>query len=169
MPVFRSALRDGAGCFSHHGIDPPSEVESALAAINTAYNQVSSDISLAQAGADQKIVQSGARVEIETLRAQAEVEPLARLAAQLTELKQSGTGALAAYLRNVRLTLREGAKRFYGGQEMIPFLIAAAATFFAVSCSSHFCWRRANVGGVCGCPGEILRSLCAVWEGSGNH
>ena len=31
------------------GIDPPPEVESALAAINTAYNQVSSDISLAQA------------------------------------------------------------------------------------------------------------------------
>ncbi|MEJ0089979.1 MAG: hypothetical protein WDM80_09575 [Limisphaerales bacterium] len=40
------------------GIDPPAEVESALAAINTAYNQVSSDISLAQASADQKIVQS---------------------------------------------------------------------------------------------------------------
>jgi SPFH domain / Band 7 family len=31
------------------GIDPPHEVESALAAINTAHNQVSSDISLAQA------------------------------------------------------------------------------------------------------------------------
>ena len=40
------------------GIDPPPEVESALAAINTAHNQVSSDISLAQAAADQKIVQS---------------------------------------------------------------------------------------------------------------
>ena len=33
------------------GIDPPAEVESALAAINTAHNQVSSDISLAQASA----------------------------------------------------------------------------------------------------------------------
>ena len=43
------------------GIDPPPEVESALAAINTAHNQVSSDISLAQAAADQKIVQSQAR------------------------------------------------------------------------------------------------------------
>ena len=31
------------------GIDPPHEVESALAAINTAHNHVSSDISLAQA------------------------------------------------------------------------------------------------------------------------
>ena len=36
------------------GIDPPPEVESALAAINTAHNQVSADISLAQASADQK-------------------------------------------------------------------------------------------------------------------
>jgi regulator of protease activity HflC (stomatin/prohibitin superfamily) len=60
------------------GIDPPPEVESALAAINTAHNQVSSDISLAQASADQKIVQSRRAVEIETLKAQAEVEPLER-------------------------------------------------------------------------------------------
>ena len=87
------------------GIDPPPEVESALAAINTAYNQVSSDISLAQAAADQKIVQSKRAVEIETLKAQAEVEPLNSLAAQLTELKKTGSGALQAYVRNVRLTL----------------------------------------------------------------
>jgi hypothetical protein len=40
------------------GIDPPQDVESALSAINTAHNQVSSDISLAQAGADQTLVQS---------------------------------------------------------------------------------------------------------------
>src|SRR5262249_24743044 len=46
------------------GIEPPSEVESALAAINTAHNQVSSEISLAQASADQKIVQSRKAVEI---------------------------------------------------------------------------------------------------------
>ena len=52
-------------------IDPPREVESALAAINTAHNEVSSDISLAQAAADQKIVQSKRAVEIETLNAQA--------------------------------------------------------------------------------------------------
>jgi len=45
-------------------IDPPPEVESALAAINTAHNEVSSDISLAQAAADQKIVQSRRAVEI---------------------------------------------------------------------------------------------------------
>jgi regulator of protease activity HflC (stomatin/prohibitin superfamily) len=87
------------------GIDPPAEVESALAAINTAHNQVSSDISLAHAGADQKIVQSRRAVEIETLKAQAEVEPLRQLAAQLGHLKQSGLRALPAYLRNVRLAL----------------------------------------------------------------
>ncbi len=87
------------------GIDPPAEVESALAAINTAHNQVSSDISLAQAQADQKIVQSKRAVEIETLNAQAEVEPLKALAEQLMELKKSGPDALEAYLRNVRLRL----------------------------------------------------------------
>ena len=87
------------------GIDPPPEVESALAAINTAHNQVSSDISLAQATADQKIEQSKRAVEIETLHAQAEVEPLRQMTAQLTQLKQSGDGALDSYLRNVRLTL----------------------------------------------------------------
>ncbi len=87
------------------GIDPPGEVESALAAINTAHNQVSSDISLAHAHADQKIVQSRRAVEIETLNAQAEVEPLAALAEQLVILKASGPDALAAYRRNVRLKL----------------------------------------------------------------
>lgn len=86
-------------------IDPPPEVESALAAINTAHNQVSSDISLAQAGADQKIVQSRRAVEIETLKAQAEVEPLNWMAAQLGELKKNGPEALPGYLRNVRLAL----------------------------------------------------------------
>jgi regulator of protease activity HflC (stomatin/prohibitin superfamily) len=92
------------------GIDPPPEVDSALAAINTAYNQVSSDISLAQASADQKIVQSKRAVEIETLKAQAEVEPLTKLASQLLELKGSGGGVLQAYVRNVRLAVFEQAK-----------------------------------------------------------
>ncbi|EDY22018.1 band 7 protein [Chthoniobacter flavus Ellin428] len=87
------------------GIDPPNEVESALAAINTAHNQVSSDISLAQASADQKIVQSRRAVEIETLNAQAEVEPLRALSDQLNALRASGADALAAYRRNVRLKL----------------------------------------------------------------
>jgi regulator of protease activity HflC (stomatin/prohibitin superfamily) len=96
------------------GIDPPPEVESALAAINTAHNHVSSDISLAQAAADQKIVQSRRAVEIETLKAQAEVEPLDRLASQLTDLKKAGGDkALTAYTRNVRLALFEQAQHVF--------------------------------------------------------
>ncbi|MCS6887192.1 MAG: SPFH domain-containing protein [Chloroflexus sp.] len=92
-------------------IDAPPEVESAMAAINTAHNQVSSDISLAQAAADQKIVQSKRAVEIETLKAQAEVEPLLALATQLRALKMSGPDALKTYLRNVRLGLYQQAER----------------------------------------------------------
>jgi regulator of protease activity HflC (stomatin/prohibitin superfamily) len=86
-------------------IEPPGEVEPALAAINTAYNQVSSDISLAQARADQRIVESRRAVEIETLKAQAEVSPLAALAEQLTALKNHGPDVLQTYVRNVRLGL----------------------------------------------------------------
>jgi regulator of protease activity HflC (stomatin/prohibitin superfamily) len=93
-------------------IDPPPEVESALAAINTAHNQVSSDISLAQASADQKIVQSRRAVEIETLKAQAEVEPLTLMSYQLSELKTNGGQvALEAYVRNVKLGLFSEAAR----------------------------------------------------------
>lgn len=94
-------------------IDPPQEVESALAAINTAHNQVSAEISLANANADQKIVMSRRAVEIETLKAHAEVEPLRMVAAQLADLKASGPDALSAYLRNVRLKLFSKAQRVY--------------------------------------------------------
>lgn len=95
------------------GIDPPPEVESALAAINTAHNQVSSDISLAQAAADQRVVQSRRAVEIETLRAQAEVEPIKSLATELAELHRGGPNVLGAYLRNVRLALFDKAQQIY--------------------------------------------------------
>ena len=95
------------------GIDPPAEVESALAAINTAHNHVSSDISLAQASADQKIVQSKRAVEIETLKAQAELEPLERMASQLSELRKNGSEVLHAYVRNVRLSLFEKADKAF--------------------------------------------------------
>jgi regulator of protease activity HflC (stomatin/prohibitin superfamily) len=93
------------------GIDPPEEIESALAAINTAHNEVSSNISLAQANADQRIEQSRKAVEIETNRAEAEVQPLRWMAKQISELKQSGQEALPAYIRNVRLDLFSKAKR----------------------------------------------------------
>lgn len=94
------------------GIDPPEEIESALAAINTAHNEVSADISLARAEADQKIEQSKRAVEIQTMRVQAEVEPLERVAAELSGLKANGgPKALVAYLRNVRLQLYRNARR----------------------------------------------------------
>ena len=93
------------------GIDPPAEVDSALAAINTAHNHVSSEISLAQAAADQKIVQSRRAVEIETLNAQAEVEPLVMLAGQLRQLASSGPGSLDAYVRNAKLGLFRRARQ----------------------------------------------------------
>lgn len=94
------------------GIDPPPDIESALAAINTAHNEVSADISLAQAEADQKIEQSKRAVEIQTMRVQAEVEPLRRVAGELVALKQNGGPAsLQAYLRNVKLQLFRRARR----------------------------------------------------------
>jgi regulator of protease activity HflC (stomatin/prohibitin superfamily) len=95
------------------GIDPPAEVESALAAINTAHNHVSSEISLAQAKADQKIEQSKRAVEIETLRAQAEMEPLRAQAAELSETFKAGPSVLQAYLRNVRLALYDKAQQVF--------------------------------------------------------
>ena len=96
------------------GIDPPDEVESALAAINTAHNQVSSDISLAQAAADQKIVQSKRVVEIETLKAESETEGLRLLAEELSALKnRGGKTALDAYVRNAKLALFNQTKAIY--------------------------------------------------------
>jgi regulator of protease activity HflC (stomatin/prohibitin superfamily) len=93
------------------GIDPPAEIESALAAINTAHNEVSASVSLAQAEADQKIEQSKRAVEIQTMRAEAEVQPLLRLAEELEALKKNGPLVMEAYLRSVRLGLLSRAKR----------------------------------------------------------
>jgi len=96
------------------GIDPPDEVESALAAINTAYNQISSDISLAHASADQRIVESKRAVEIETLKAEGETEGIKLLANELTELKKrGGTRALDAYIRNAKLSLIDQTTSIY--------------------------------------------------------
>ncbi len=94
-------------------IEPPVEVESALAAINTAHNHVSSEISLAQASADQKIVQSRTSVQIETLKAQAEVQMLRQVAKQLKEVKKSDAGTLKAYVRNIKLSLLSHSKRIF--------------------------------------------------------
>lgn len=93
------------------GIEAPQDVESALAAINTAHNHVSSEISLAQAAADQRIEQSKKAVEIQGLRVQAEVEPLLSLSGELDILHQSGPKVLQAYVDNMRLNLLSKAKR----------------------------------------------------------
>jgi len=113
LECFSSAARYGITLDASliTGIDPPSDIESALAAINTAHNEVSSNISLAQANADQRIEQSRRAVEIETNRAQAEVQPLRWMAQQIDDLKQSGEQALPAYIRNIRLDLYSKAKR----------------------------------------------------------
>jgi len=92
------------------GIDPPHQIDSALAAINTAHNEVSSDISLAQAFADQRIVESRRAVEIQTMKAEGEVQPLRWMAEQLKQLKNSGHDAIPGYLRNVRLDLYSRAR-----------------------------------------------------------
>jgi hypothetical protein len=101
------------------GIDSPADVESALAAINTAYNQVSSEVSLAQSVADQKIVQSKRAVEIETLNAHAEVEPLTAMAEQLWTLDKAGPGVVAAYVRNAKLALFRRARQVVLSRESV--------------------------------------------------
>lgn len=93
------------------GMDPPQQIEGALAAINTAHNEVSAEISLAQALADQRIEESKRAVEIQTMNAEAEVEPLRWMSEQLRLLKKTGADAIPGYLRNVRLDLYKRARR----------------------------------------------------------
>jgi len=93
-------------------IDPPSEVDRALSAINSTRNQVAADISTAQADSEQQITMSKRAVEIAANNAQAEVAPLRELAATLTSIKEGGgTGALVAYIRNMRVPLLERTQR----------------------------------------------------------
>ncbi|MBX3185346.1 MAG: SPFH domain-containing protein [Polyangiaceae bacterium] len=100
------------------GIDPPDEVDAALAAINTAHNHVSSEVSLARAAAEQRLVESKRAVEIETLNAQAEVEPLLALSAQLRELMGAGgPTAVGAYVRNAKLPLHQRARQVLLSEE----------------------------------------------------
>jgi len=92
-------------------IDPPSEVDHALSAINSTRNQVAADISTAQADAEQQITMSKRAVEIARNNAEAEVAPLRELAVSLTAMKkEGGSEALKAYLRNMRVPLLERTK-----------------------------------------------------------
>lgn len=93
-------------------IDPPSEVDRALSAINSTRNQVAADISTARADAEQQITMSNRAVEIASNNAQAEVAPLAVLADTLSNIKnEGGSNALKVYLRNMRVPLLSKASR----------------------------------------------------------
>ncbi|MCG8526742.1 MAG: SPFH domain-containing protein [Opitutales bacterium] len=87
-------------------IDPPTEVDRALSAINSTRNQVAADISTARADAEQQITMSARAVEIATNNAQAEVAPLRQLANTLKSVKnEGGSSALKAYVRNMKVPL----------------------------------------------------------------
>ncbi|MBK5932234.1 SPFH domain-containing protein [Halochromatium salexigens] len=93
-------------------IDPPSEVDRALSAINSTRNQVAADISTARADAEQQITMSKRAVDIASNNAQAEVAPLRELATTLMGIKRTGgSAALRAYIRNMRIPLLKQAKR----------------------------------------------------------
>lgn len=93
-------------------IDPPSEVDRALSAINSTRNQVAADISTARADAEQQITMSNRAVEIASNNAQAEVAPLSVLAETLKNIKtEGGSVALKVYLRNMRVPLLSKATR----------------------------------------------------------
>jgi regulator of protease activity HflC (stomatin/prohibitin superfamily) len=93
-------------------IDPPTEVDRALSAINSTRNQVAADISTARADAEQQITMSKRAVDIAMNNAQAEVAPLRELADTLAQVKsEGGAPALRAYVRNMRLPLLGRARR----------------------------------------------------------
>lgn len=93
-------------------IDPPSEVDRALSAINSTRNQVAADISTARADSEQQITMSARAVEIATNNAQAEVAPLRELANTLVSIKgEGGPECLDAYLRNLKVPLFRRAAR----------------------------------------------------------
>jgi regulator of protease activity HflC (stomatin/prohibitin superfamily) len=91
-------------------IDPPSDVDEALASINTTQNQVAAAISQAKADADQKMKMAEQAVQIAQNRAEAEAAPIVELGKTLSEIHaHGGKDALDSYLRNASLPLREKA------------------------------------------------------------
>ncbi len=91
-------------------IDPPTDVDEALASINTTQNQVAAAISQSKADADQKLKMAEQAVQIAENRAEAEAAPLLELGKTLAEIHAvGGKTALDAYLRNASLPLREKA------------------------------------------------------------
>jgi regulator of protease activity HflC (stomatin/prohibitin superfamily) len=91
-------------------IDPPSDVDEALASINTTQNQVAASISQSKADADQKLKMAEQAVQIAQNRAAAEAAPLLEIGKTLSAIhEQGGKPALDAYIRNASLPLRERA------------------------------------------------------------
>ena len=91
-------------------IDPPGDVDEALASINTTQNQVAAAISQSKADADQKLKMAEQAVQIAQNRAAAEAAPLTELGKTLAAMHATGgKAALDAYLRNASLPLREKA------------------------------------------------------------
>ena len=91
-------------------IDPPADVDEALASINTTQNQVAASISQAKADADQKLKMAEQAVQIAENRAEAEAAPLLELGKTLQAMHaQGGKAALDGYLRNASIPLREKA------------------------------------------------------------
>jgi regulator of protease activity HflC (stomatin/prohibitin superfamily) len=93
-------------------IDPPGDVDDALASINTTQNQVAAAISQARADADQKLTMAEQAVQIARNMADADAAPILELGKTLTDMyAQGGQGALDSYLRNATLPLREKASQ----------------------------------------------------------
>jgi regulator of protease activity HflC (stomatin/prohibitin superfamily) len=91
-------------------IDPPADVDEALASINTTQNQVAASISQAKADADQRLKMAEQAVQIAENRAEAEAAPILELGKILDAMHaQGGKAALDSYLRNASLPLREKA------------------------------------------------------------
>lgn len=91
-------------------IDPPSEVDEALASINTTQNQVAAAVSQARADADQRLTMAEQAVQIARNRADAEAAPLLELGKTLAAMHaEGGAEALESYVRNASLPLRERA------------------------------------------------------------
>ena len=91
-------------------IDPPADVDDALASINTTQNQVAAAISQARADADQKLTMAEQAVQIARNMADADAAPITELGRTLTAIHdQGGKQALDSYIRNALLPLREKA------------------------------------------------------------
>jgi len=93
-------------------IDPPGDVDDALASINTTQNQVAAAISQSRADADQKLTMAEQAVQIARNMADADAAPILELGRTLAAMyAQGGQAALDSYLRNAMLPLREKASQ----------------------------------------------------------